>query len=51
MTVLPRSGAALRKNDTGTVLHLIQLGVEHQSQRELSQVSDGHLHILKWSMV
>jgi hypothetical protein len=47
MIVLPRSGAALRKNDTGTVLHEIRPGIEHQSRRELSQVSNGHLHALK----
>jgi hypothetical protein len=51
MTVSPRSGAALRNNDTGTVLHEIQPGAEHQSRRELSQVSDGHLHALKQSTV
>jgi hypothetical protein len=49
MTVLPRSGAASRNNDTGTVLREIRLGVEHQSRRKLSQVSDGHLHTLKRS--
>jgi hypothetical protein len=47
MTVSPRSGGALRNNDTRTVLHEIQPRVEHQSRRELSQVSDGHLHTLK----
>jgi hypothetical protein len=51
MTVLPRSGAALRKNDAGTVLHEIQPGIEHQSRRELSQVSNGHLHTLKQSKI
>jgi hypothetical protein len=47
MTVSPRSGAALWNNDTGTVLHEIQPGVEHQSRRELSRVSNGPLHTLK----
>jgi hypothetical protein len=47
MMVSPPSGAALRNNDTGTVLHEIRPGVEHQSQRELSQVSHGPLHVLK----
>jgi hypothetical protein len=47
MTVSPRSGAALGNNDTGTVLHEIRPGVEHQSQRELSQISNGPLHTLK----
>jgi hypothetical protein len=51
MTVFPQSGAALRKNDTGTVLHEIRPGVEHQSRRELSQIFDGHLHDLKRSTV
>jgi hypothetical protein len=44
MTVSPRSGAALRNNDTWTVLHEIQPGVEHQSKKELFQVSNGLLH-------
>jgi hypothetical protein len=51
MTVSPRSGAALRRNDTGTFLRKIRPSVEHQSQIGLFQVSDGHLHALKWSMV
>jgi hypothetical protein len=51
MIVSPRSGATLRNNDTGTVLREIQPGVEHQSRRALSQVSDCHLHVLKWSTV
>jgi hypothetical protein len=47
MTVSPRSGAALRNNGTGTVLSKIRPGVEHQSRRELFQVSNGPLHALK----
>jgi hypothetical protein len=47
MAVSPRSGVVVRKNDTGTVLHEIRPRVAHQSQRELSQVSEGHLHALK----
>jgi hypothetical protein len=31
MTVLPQSRAALRNNDTGTVLREIRRGVEYQS--------------------
>jgi hypothetical protein len=45
MTVSPRSGAALRKNDTGTVLHEIRPGVEYQTRRELPQVSISYLYI------
>jgi hypothetical protein len=52
MTVSPRSGAVLsNKNDTGTVLHEIRPGVEQQSRRELSQVSNGHIQTLKHSTV
>jgi hypothetical protein len=47
MTVFPRSGTALRDNDTGTALHEIRQGVDHQSRRELFQVSNSHLHGLK----
>jgi hypothetical protein len=47
MTVSPQSGATLRNNDTGTVLREIRPRVEHQSRRELSQVSNGSLHALK----
>jgi hypothetical protein len=52
--VLHRSGAAVRKKDTGTVLCKIRPWEEHQSQKELSQVSNDHytpsndhLHALK----
>jgi hypothetical protein len=51
MAVSPRSGAVVRKNDTGTVLHEIRPGVGCQDRRELSQVSDGPLHALKRSTV
>jgi hypothetical protein len=51
MTVSPRLGATLRKNDIGTVLDKIRPEVEYQSRRELSQVSNGHLHTLKQSMI
>jgi hypothetical protein len=51
MTVSPRSGAALRNNDSGTVLREIQPRVEHQSRRELSKISNGPLHALKRSTV
>jgi hypothetical protein len=40
--VLHRSGAAVRKKDTGTVLCKIRPWEEHQSQKELSQVSNDH---------
>jgi hypothetical protein len=49
MTISPRSGAAVRNNDTGTVLREIRPRVEHQSRRELSQVSNSPLHALKRS--
>jgi hypothetical protein len=45
MIVSPRSGVALRKNDTGIVLHEIRPKVEYQSQRELSQISIDYLYI------
>jgi hypothetical protein len=51
MTVLPQSRAALRKNDTGAVLCKILPIDEQEIRRELSQVSESHLHALKWSTV
>jgi hypothetical protein len=51
MTLSLRSGAVVSKNHTGTVLRVIQPYVEHQSRRELSHVSNDHLHVLKQSTV
>jgi hypothetical protein len=48
---LPRSRAAVRKNDTGTVLCKTRPWVAHQGRRELSQVSNGHLQAFKRLMV
>jgi hypothetical protein len=49
--VLPWSGAAVRKNDTGTVLCKTQPWVAHKGRRQLSQVSNGHLQAFKRSTV
>jgi hypothetical protein len=46
-----QSGAAVRKNDTGTVLCKTRPWVAHQGRRELSQVSNGHLQAFKRSTV
>jgi hypothetical protein len=45
--VSPRLRIAARKNYTGTVLCKIRPRVEHQSQKELSHISNGPLHSLK----
>jgi hypothetical protein len=45
--VSPRLRIAARKNYTGTVLCKIRPRVEHQSQKELSHISNGPLHALK----
>jgi hypothetical protein len=49
--VLSQSGAAVRKNDTGTVLCKTWPWVAHQGLRELSHVSNSHLQAFKRSTV